>query len=309
MIITELINSSPYAFQSGNAIKFLGKSLPEIITPAVNDSCICDFIQCQYIERVFASQSPNNEWWKNDMNEFLFKRLVATDTVGIELWKEGIKIADLNTNTYGTFFNGFASGSSEQQLYVGYLLEWELVQSAFGNGNYQIKAQLNIVGNATTYESRLFSLITYSDVAANKTVRIESTQNGNIIGGNFDFTNLNWYQSLRVPGTFGNPTPTVETDNYVNSNHEKRQITAKNSREWSLATGLINYEVGTQLLYNKMLANEILITDYLIKNESIFRRINLMLSEIEKPEIKNTPDRVYNITFTDKQDKYKKRNF
>ena len=309
MIIIQLPNTTPFAFNSGNAIKFLGKSLPEIITPEINNVCICDFIQCQYIEKVFASQSPNNEWWKNDKNEFLFRRLIVTDTVAIELWKNGIKVADLNSNTYGTFFNGFASGNSEQQIYVGYLLEWELVQAAFGNGSYQVKAQLNIIGNATTYESRSFALITYSDIAANKSVRIESTQNGNIIGSDFDFTNLSWYQSLRVPGVFGNPSPVLETDNYVNSNHEQRQITSKNSREWSLQTGLINYEVGTKILYNKMLANEILITDYLIKNESIFRRIDVMVSEIEKPEIKNIPDRVYNIKFTDRKDKYKKRNF
>jgi len=309
MIITELSNNTPYIYESGNAIKLLGKSLPEIITPSVNDICICDFVTCQYVEKIFASQAPSNEWWKNDMNEFLFKRLIAADTVAIELFKEGVKVADLNNNTYGTFFNGFPSGSAEQQLYVGYLLKWELVQAAFGNGNYQIKAQLNIVGNASTYTSRDFRLQTYSDVAANKTVRIESTQNGNIIGSDFDFTGLNWYQSLRLTGTFGNPSPILEIDDYVNSNHEQRQITAKNSREWFLQTDFINYEVATKLLYNKLLANQILMTDYLIKAESIFRRVEVMVAEIEKPEIKGTPDRVYNVTFTDKQDKYKKRNF
>ena len=309
MIITELNNANPYTYVSGNAIKLLGTSLPEIITPEVNDICICDFIQCQYIEKVFASQTPNNEWYKNDMNEFLFKRFVASDTVGIELWKSGVKVADLNTNAYGTFFNGFASGTPEQQLYVGYLLEWELVQAAFGNGIYEVKAFLNIVGNASTYVSRQFKLQTYNDRAANKTVRIETTQNGNILGSDFDFTNLNWYQSLRLPGTFGNPNPILEIDNYINSNHEDRQIAAKNSREWQLTTDFINYEVATKLLYNKLLANKILITDYLIKAESIFRRIDVMVSEIEKPEIKGTPDRVYNAKFTDKLDKYKKRNF
>lgn len=310
MIIINLPNTTPFSFGSGNAVKLLGKSLPEIIDPATNDICICDYITCQYIEKVFASQAPNNEWWKNDKNEFLFRRLVSTDTVDIELWKDGVKIADLNNNTYGQFFNGFAGGSDEQQLYVGYLLDWESVQSINGNGIYQVKSNLSIVGNSTLYESRLFNLVQYSDVAANNTVRIESVQNGNIIGSDFDYTGLEWYQSLRIPGNFGNPTPVVETDDYVNSNHEKRQITAKNSREWFLKTGFINYEVASKLIYNKFLGNQILMTDYLIKNESIFRRVDVMLSpEIDKPEIKNSPDRVYNVTFTDRKDKYKKRNF
>lgn len=308
MIITNLPNGTPYTYGSGNAGKLLGPSLPEIPTAEINDICICDFITCEYVENVFASQSPNNEWWKNDMNEFLFKRFVATDTVSIELYKDEVKVADLNTNALGTFFNGFASGSAEQQMYVGYLLEWELVQAAHGNGTYQVKAQLNIIGNASEYESRKFKLMQYSDEAANATVRIESTQNGNIIGSQFDFTDLNWYQSVRVPGTFGNPTPILETENYIDSNHYSKQITAKNSREWTLKTKQINYEVATKLLYNKLLANQILITDYLIKAESIFRRIDVMTSEIEKPEILGV-NRIYNVTFTDSQDKFKKRNF
>lgn len=309
MIITDLPNTLPYSYASGNAGKILGPSLPEIPIDETNDICICDYIQCQYIEKVFASQTPNNEWYKNDMSDFLFKRFVSSDTVAIELYKDGVKIADLNDNTHGTFFNGFASGTSEQQLYVGYLLEWELVQALYGNGLYQVKAQLNIIGVASTYESRQFTLFTYGDREANKTVRIESYQDGNIFGSQFDFTGLNWYQSVRIPATFGNPTPVIETDNYINTNHETRQITAKNSREWTLNTGLINYEVATKLIYNKMLANKILITDYLIKAESIFRRIDVIPQSVDKPDINGIPDRLYNFTFTDRQDKFRKRNF
>lgn len=307
MIITELSNNKPYVYGSGNAFKLLGPSLPEIPPTEINDICICDFITCEYVENVFAH--PSGDWWKNDMNEFLFKRFVTTDTVSIELYLNEVKVADLNDNTLGTFFNGFASGSAEQQLYVGFLLDWELVLAAHGVGSYQVKAQLSIIGNASEYESRNFKLTIYSDEAANATVRIESTQNGNIIGGEFDFTDLNWYQSLRLPGTFGNPTPTIEIDNYIDSDHNTKQIGAKNSREWFLKTKQINYEVATKLLYNKLLANQILITDYLIKAESIFRRVNVLTSEIEKPELVGTVDKIYNVTFTDVKDKYKKRNF
>lgn len=307
MIITQLPNGTPYTYASANAFKFLGQSLPEITIPEENDICVCDFLQCEYVEKTFAHSS--GDWYKNDMNEFLFRRFVAADTVSIELYKEDVKVADLNNNALGTFFNGFASGSAEQQMYVGYLLEWELVLAAHGVGEYQVKAQLNIIGNASTYESRKFNLVIYSDLAANGSVRIESTQNGNIIGSDFDFTDLNWYQSLRLPGNFGNPTPTLETDNYINSNHEQRQIKAKNSREWVLNTKKIDYEVATKLLYNKLLANEVLMTDYTIKAESIFRRINVFPSEIEKIDLVNSPEKMYKVKFTDKKDIFKKRNF
>ncbi len=309
MIVKQLLNLAPYTFTSGNAEKELGAALPTITVTEINDICICDFVQCSYIEKVFASQAPDNQWYKNDKNEFLFKRFVSSDSVDIELYKDDIKIEDLDNNNFGTFFNGFGGGTPEQQKYVGFLLDWELVQATHGNGMYQVKAQLSIIGNASVFESRIFNLLQYEDRAANNTVRVESYQNGNIFGSIFDFTGLNWYSSLRIPGNFGNPSPILETDNYINSNHETRQITAKNSREWTLTTGLINYEVATKILYNKLLANKVLITDYLIKAESIFRRVDVIITEVDKPEVKGIPDRAYTMKFTDRKDTFRKRNF
>jgi hypothetical protein len=309
MIIIEQANTTPYVYNSGNAGKVLGPSLPETPDPQTNDSCICDFIQCEYVENTFASPANPNDYWKNDQNEFLFKRFVVADTVAMELHKDNVKVADLNTNTYGTFFNGFASGSAEQQLYVGYLLDWLLVYNAFGSGSYTVVANLNIIGQSTVFTSRVFRLVLYSDRLANGTIRVESTQNGNIFGSDFDFTGLNWYQSLRLPGTFGNPTPVFETTEYKTSTHKRVQNKAKMSREWSLTTRMISWEVAEKLIYNKLLGNEILVTDYQIKAESIWRRISVFMQDVEKPEIKNNPKRRYNIKFTDEEDKFTKRNF
>ncbi len=309
MIIIEQTNSNPYIFNSGNAGKVLGPSLPETPDPQTNDTCICDFIQCEYVEQIFASPAFPNDDWKNDKNEFLFKRFVATDTVLMELHKDGDKVDDLNNDDYGTFFDGFSSGSNEQQLYVGYLLDWLSVFNAFGAGSYTVVTTLDIIGNVTTSTSRTFRLVLYSDLEANGTVRIESTQNGNIRGNDFDFTGLDWYQSLRIPGEFGNPTPIFETTEYVTSQHKRRQNKAKMSVEWSLNTRLISWEVVQKLIYNKLLGNQILITDYQIKAESLWRRVDVFMQEVDKPEIKNNPKRRYNIKFVDVEDIYEKRNF
>lgn len=307
MITIQLPNTIPYAYGSANAHKILGASLQNIPEPQTNDICICDYIACPYVEKIFVF--AGGEWYKNDKNEFLFKRFVPADTVAIELYLNDIKVADLNTNTYGTFFNGFPTGSAEQQLYVGYLVDWESVYNAFGVGQYQIKAQLNIVGNPSTYESRLFNVCIYSDENADGTVRIESTQNGNIIGNQFDFTGLNWYQSVRIPARFGNPTPVYENDRYVTETRKIEQIQDKMSREWTLNTKPLDYEVATQLIYNKMLANEILITDYSIKAESIFRRIGVFPNTIEKPDSILNPKKKYTMKFVENNDYFIKRNF
>lgn len=309
MIIIEQVNSTPYLYNSGNAGKTIGESLPEVTTQNLNDVCICDFVQCEYKEYVFASPLNPNEFWKNDESEFLFKRFIPADTVAMELHKDGDKVADLNNNTYGTFFNGFASGSAEQQLYVGYLLDWLLVFNAFGGGTYTVVAELNIIGISTTVTSRVFNLTVYSDVLADGTVRIESVQNGNIFGNQFDFTDLNWYQSLRLPAIFGNPTPTFETTDYMTSTHKRVQNKAKMGREWTLNTKLISWEVVEILVYNKLLGNSILVTDYTIKAENIWRRIPVFMQEVEKPDIRNNPNRRYNIKFVDEKDIFTKRNF
>lgn len=308
MIIETLLNSTPYSYISGNACKILGPSLPTVVVTPIPDFCICDFIQCKFVEKVFTDPTTN-DFWKNDKSEFLFKRLVPVDTVDIELYLDEVKVADLNTSNEGTFFNGFSSGNAEQQLYVGYLIDWKLVQSLYGFGEYQIKAQLDILGNVTTYESRYFNLCLYNDILANETVRIESTQNGNIIGNQFDFTDLNWYGSVRIPAIFGKPTPIYETDRYISETRKKRQIQDKMSREWFLSTKKLSWEIVNVLIYNKMLANEILITDYNIYAESTWRRISVLPKDLEKRETTGHPDKLYNITFVDSNDYFIKRNF
>jgi len=308
MIIETLPNTTPYTYTDGMACKVLGPSLPIVEVTPVPDFCICDFIQCKFAEKVFADPS-STDFWKNDKSEFLFKRIVPADTVAIELYLDGIKVADLNTSAEGTFFNGFPLGSSEQQLYVGYLIDWKLVQALYGFGEYQVKAQLNILGNPSTFESRYFNLCLYNDIIAHETVRIESTQNGNIIGNQFDFTDLNWYGSVRIPAVFGKPIPIYETDRYVTETRKKAQIQDKMSREWALTTKKISWEVANVLIYNKMLANEILMTDYNIYAESTWRRISVLPKELEKRDTSGHPDKLYNITFVDSNDYFIKRNF
>ena len=309
MIILQNPNTNPYSFGSGGAIKNSSCALPEIPEIAGNDICICDYIRCDYSEMVFASPPNPNDYWKNDKSEFIAPRFIAADTVDFELHKNGLKVADLNDNTYGEYFGGFANGNASQQLYKGYLLDWLSVYNAFGGGNYNVVHNLNIIGASSTVKSRNFMLALYSDVNANKTVRIETVQNGNIFGNILDFTDLNWYQSIRIKGTFGNPTPSFETTEYMTSKHERVQNKAKMLWDWNLETGLLSWEVVDKLINNKMLGNEILITDYKVITESIWRRKPVFMKEVSKDEDANTPFKKYNLTFTDVKDVYTKRNY
>lgn len=307
MIIEAFENTRDFQQTNGMAVKLITGALPDIKQPEINDICICDYITCDYIETVFASNEAQD--YKKDFSDFLFKRFVATDTVELELHNLSGLQATLDDDTYGTLFDGFPEGNDEQQLYYGYLVNWTEVFNALGGGTYFVKAKLNILGEEYEIDSRYFNLMGYSDVAADNTVKIESTQNGNILGNEFDFTGLEWKQYLRILGRFGNPTPQYETDRYVDENQQFRQIKDRMSRQWTLATGLIGYEAAEKLLYNKLLANEILITDYSIYAEAIWRKVNVRLEDVDKSEIFNYPRKRYTFTFVDNEQVFQKRNF
>lgn len=306
-INTTLSNTNPFVNYYGMATR-LNAARP--ITPPptieVSDFCVCDVLKCEYEELVFTH--TDGLWWKNDKNDFLYKRIVSSDTVALELWKNDVKIEDLNNNDFGTLYSSF-SGSVEQQLYYGFLIDWNLVHATHGVGRYQIKAEMNVLGNSFTETSRYFNLMVYNDTAAHQTVRVESTQNGNIIGSQFDYTDLNWYQSLRIPAIFGNAVPIYETDKYVAENREFQQIQDKMTREFDLNIKKINWEVVEKLIYNKLLANEILITDYNLYAETLWRRVSVVLKELSKKDTKNNPNKMYNCKFTDDKEFYIKRNF
>lgn len=308
MITIQLPNSSPYGFSQGMAVKLKANPAPSITEENKNEICICDYVQCGvYEEYVFGC--PGGEFWQQDKSDFLFRKLIATDTIDFELIKNGVKVADLNDNTYGTYFSTFPSGTEDQQLYTGYLLDWSEVYDNHGGGKYVFRAKTTILGVPNDVDSRVFNLVKYSDVLADGTVRIETTQNGNIFGNQFDFTGLNWYQSVRIPGRFGNPSPVLETRSYTTSTHKRRQIKDTMSREWSLITKKIGWSVAEKLVYNKLIANQILITDYNIDSESIWRRVAVRPESIDKPDISDNVNKRYEVTFIDEDEVFTKRSY
>lgn len=306
MVIVQANNTVPYS-KEGNSYKLVSESLPPIVVQPKNDICLCDYIQCEYIEDVFAE--VGGEDYKNDHSEFLFNRLVSTDTVSIKLLKGKQEVAILDDDTLGELFDGFPDGNSSQQRYYGFRLDWEKVLDVHGSGQYQVTADLSIAGTSSTFESRKYYLIPYSDLNANGTVKIESTQNGNIFGSEFDYTGLEWKQFVRVKGKFGNPTPTIEETGYTTAEKNYRQIKSKVTREWTLLVKQVSWQVAEQLVYNKIMANQILITDYDIKAENVWRNISVKTESIEKPELYNNPNKSYTIKFADTKAIFEKTNY
>lgn len=301
MIIQQIayntINSS-----TGVVAKLLGAMLPKLADVPTNDTCYCKY-ECEYTEKVFAS-ADGVDWWKNDKSTLpLFQKLVLSDTIVFELYKDGVKVADISDNTLGNFYDAF----SLAPLYVGFVADWFKIKTIHGYGIYDIQVISTILGTAKTYYSQYFKLMPYSDDLANNTVRIESYQTGNILSSAFDYSLLlpelpnGWYQSYRIAGMFGWKTPKLEVKNYLTSNYKLTQIQDKISIEYTLETNLLPSTILNILMYDNILSNEFFVTDYTILNSEVFRRISVYPIDISKIEhLKHNRNQIISIKFADK---------
>jgi len=267
----EIPDSLPYPEPYGMACFYTAEKLKAPKQLDAVPYCYCN-LSCDVSEKVFYSNDGDSR--KNDKTQYIATKSISSDTIIFELWKNGKKLGNIS-NTYGTYWASFGVGN----LYTGYEIEWKKVNTAHGTGRYNIKQVSTIIGITTTVESRTFELMLYSDILADKTVKIESWQTGNIIGSPFNFENLRkngWLQQYRIKGFFGEKSPVLELDNYMNPQYEHVQIQAKIIKEYTLRSKYINAEVANDLFYTNMLANKILITDYNILNNERFTQVDLI---------------------------------
>jgi hypothetical protein len=294
MITIHLENTSPLVDVEGLAIK---KDCISLVKqqPVFEGYCEC---ACEYNELVFAK--VGGEAYENDKTSLLFAKLISTDSIVMKLYKDGLLVDILNANTYGTYYHSFTANA----LYVGYLIEWEKVFDLEGGGEYQVKIEKTILGQLTEIWTHKYSLREFSVEKAHDTVMIETWQTGNIISSEFDYTGLlpsGWYASQRIRGRFGNKTPKITVDNYMNKDYKLLQIQDKITNEWSFETELIPISASSLLIYDQLLANTIRISDYNIYSEEVNYNIEVSVSEIsEKKMYSKNKNSKFLIKFTDR---------
>lgn len=293
MITIQLPDTSPHS-QEGMTVKLKGESLPEI--PETIETETCPFVFGGLFEFTVFVDSDGTDW-KNDKSEFMFRHLISTDIIDMELWKNGVKVDDLNNNDYGVYFPSF-SGTQSQQLQKGYLINWKLVFDAFGYGKYTIKANLNIIGNSSIWESDIYNVVNFSEERANRTVSIVSIQNGNIMSSIFDYTDLEWHQQIRLNGTFYEDSETFEKNAYRTQDYIQKQIQDEIIENWVLELDFVPRNVSEFFIKDRLLSNEIKISDYTILNEKVHKLKGVYPESIEKTRIINNRNSKYLVKFT-----------
>lgn len=272
-----------------------GIRIPPQPVDIAQDICICRCVHEMLVFGDTAVGAPNHQ---KDQTSAIFQKLITADTITMELWKNGVKVADLNDDTYGTFFDfGDFSG---QPFYTGYLLDWTLVLDALGAGTYNIVAQTNILTVETQIPGQVFRLLPYQDLFANGTVRLDFTLNRNNQRSFFDFTDLNWFQSLRIQGKFITDIPEFEVTNYEDRDRNQEPIKAQTNPFYILETNFFPAILGKYLVNEGIHADSIICTDYNALNFENILELSLFPSSIEdfKPSY-NGPTGLYRIKFSE----------
>jgi hypothetical protein len=218
----------------------------------------------------------------------------------------------LNNPAFGTEYPlGTFTNVTGQELYFGFKLDWESVLGTHGHGQYYVRANMTIFGASAFQFSDTYDLQEYSDSLANGTFVMRTIQNGNIRKSAFDFTGMEWEQYMRMNGTLWNRQPTFEIDEYLDENYKLTQVQDEIVDNFTLEIwNLIGGSLAMDVIYSRLLANEIFITDYNCCNA--FEYCEQELRPIEFADVTHDgffDGIAYVITFTDRYKDRFKRNF
>lgn len=233
---------------------------------------------CCHIEKVLANVGGLDI--ENDRTSFISRKIIAADSIEFELLKDGESVAVLNDNTLGEYFP--AGTFTDQPLYSGFVVEWEKVLPIHGAGCYVVQLNSTILGNTTSEQSHHYQLYQFSEAIADGTVRLETYQNGEIEGSDFDFTGINWFSSIRIDGKLTNLTPKFTSDQTKDSTRRVIQIQDSILRQYTLETHLLPSTIANQIMFDGLLSNQIFVTDYNVHSYEVFTQLELYTNEITK---------------------------
>ena len=239
-------------------------------------------------EKVLAlASTSDSDSFKNDFKTLFFKKEVNTDTCDFELYKNGVKIADLDDSTYGTFTDfGDIEGKEDWTIFT---LDWRKVLINEGVGSYYMTSQISQLGlPAIPRDTLCYDLRPFSFELANRTVRFESVQNGILEDQDLDFKGLNLLDMIRVKGFFGNYVPKITQDNIVDNDNNIHQLRQDNFGEYEFNSEMIKFFASRELIDYHFKGYPIYVSDYNKYNHSYdYKRKSVILESIEAPKYLN----------------------
>jgi len=267
-----------------------------------SDYCLCDLglSVCDYEELSFYNGSNKYE---NDYTSLFVNKVDTSDIIEFyavnKKTGEEFQLTDLNSSTYGIY--------SEDDNHIGINID----TTTFKTNNptwtkFYLRVSQNVFGEILSFETHTYNMVQWDEERANGTVRMEVVQNGYIESGN-NYGSLNWMRSVRIKGKFGDFKPEFEADNYMDGNRIIKQIQDKVIKKYTLETELIPQSIMNMIALNDVFANEIIISDYNIKNAN-YKGVSVVPENIDTTYYEKNPNGSYEIEFKAKKENDIKHN-
>lgn len=283
-----------------------------------DDCCWCS---CVSEIPVFAYLTDVSDNEKNDWSSFIWK-LPSNATAVLTLTNLDTETDYvINSTTYGEFY----AVDALKNNVLGVIIEWHKVANVIGFGNYQLN--LTVTSAALTEilnkDYPRYRLMPYTCDNAHGTVRIETYNTGYIEGG-FDYRNLDfgyapgtvpygvlpgWGQQIRFYGKLENTAIPVQIDNIFDNKRNLNQVQTQIHNEWNLRLQFINSDVSDQIIYDNLLADYVLVSDYNANNVKDYKNIKVSLLSVETPQPFLNKTSLFNIKFVDYTQNLLKRHY
>jgi len=265
---------------------------------------------CCFKVPALAELNTKTTNWKNDFKAFpMQKKQTPNDEFNFYLVKCGEEI-ELNNNDLGTFYDFGAF--EDYPDYKVFVLDWFKVlnNGNLGPGTYQLKLKQSISGFESEFFSCVYDLKVFSETAANRTVRIESTINSYLEQFDINYKNLNWKDCVRIPGMFGFMQPDLQTDKLIYQDRKNVPVKVTDLREYTLYSEMLE-ECSTKHLTDWILkGDKLLISDFNIMNHrSDFKDFPVLPGKIGEFNYPSGQQKAYfSATFNDLYDNKRKLN-
>lgn len=241
---------------------------------------------------------------------FCFPSYVTDAEIKLQKYTNGnySDIATLDNNTYGTFYEFGFFVNGQKETFIGYQLNWKDVLTAHGEGLYKIICIPSLpFGTPITLESFQYCLKTYSKERAEGTVRIEYYLSGilGVIGYDTlkrDLGELNWYNAFRLPGFFGYPTASYETDIVEYNNGQRQYVEDEQEPEYTLKLKMQPHYIHEVMRIDVMQADHVFITDYNSRNAGTFIKKAVMKNGSYEPDWHRLQSKLANVEVKFKQE-------
>jgi len=282
----------------------------------VGDCCFCS---CESVIPAFVYTDDVSDKTKNDWYSWIMK-IPANATVEITLTDLDTETEySITDNTYGNFYDV----DELKDNVFGLIIQWYKVVQLYGYGDYSVNIVVKNAATNTIFDKTYptFHVMPYTCEAVHGTVRIETYNSGYIEGG-FDYRDLDyggvpgtieygkpkgWGQQIRWYGRLSVPNIPTQIDNLSDNYRNLLQVQTMIYNEWNLRLDFIQSDVSDQMIYDNLLADYILLSDYNANNVKKYSNVKVSLLSVENTESFLNKSQNFNIKFVDYKQNLLKR--